>query len=57
MEILDYAKPLIVAEAAIKRMYNAAILRQYDEAQEQGRQAIVELRMALAAINHEKDSQ
>jgi uncharacterized protein YbjQ (UPF0145 family) len=57
MEILDYAKPLIVAERALKDMYNNALERRYDEAYEEGMQAIVEIRLALAALKNERDKQ
>ena len=57
MEILDYARPLIVAERALRDMYNDALHRNYDGAHEKGMQAIVEIRLALAAINNEKAKQ
>lgn len=55
MEIVDYAKPLILAEGAVKEMYNAAIEGRLDDAREQGLIAITEIRLALAAVNHEME--
>lgn len=57
MEILDYAKPLMAAETALKDMYNDTLEKNYDEAYEKGLVAIAEIRMALAAVNHERSKQ
>lgn len=55
MELVDYAKPLILAEDAVKEMYNAAIEGRLADAREQGLIAITEIRLALAAVNHEME--
>ena len=57
MEIMDYAKPLILAEKALKDMYNAALEGRLDTARDEGLAAITEIRLALAAINHEREQQ
>lgn len=57
MEFLDYAKPLMTAETALKDMYNDTLGKRYDDAYEKGLLAISEIRMALAAINHERTKQ
>lgn len=57
MEIVDYAKPLILAEKALKDMYNAALEGRLDTARDEGLIAITEIRLALAAINHEREQQ
>ncbi len=57
MEIVDYAKPLILAEKALKDMYNAALEGRLDTARDEGLAAITEIRLALAAINHEREQQ
>lgn len=57
MDIVDYAKPLILAESAVKEMYNAAIEGRLGDAREQGLIAITELRLALAAVNHVMEQQ
>lgn len=55
MELVDYARPLILAEGAVKEMYNAAIEGRLADAREQGLIAIAEIRLALAAVNHEME--
>jgi hypothetical protein len=57
VEIVDYAKPLILAEKALKDMYNAALEGRLDTARDEGLAAITEIRLALAAINHEREQQ
>lgn len=54
MEFLDYAKPLMAAETALKDMYNDTLEKKYDAAYEKGLVAIAEIRLALAAVNHER---
>lgn len=55
MEFLDYAKPLMAAETALKGMYNDTLEKKYDDAYDKGVIAIAEIRLALAAVNNERD--
>lgn len=57
MELMDYAKPLILAEQALKDMYNLALENRLGDAREKGLTAITEIRLALAAVNHELEQQ
>lgn len=54
-EIIDYAYPCMMAEKALRNLHEAMLLKKYDEALEHGMQALVEMRMTLHAIRHEKE--
>ena len=54
MTLLDYARPLMLAETALKEMYNATLSQDYDLAYEKGLVAVTEVRLALAAVNNER---
>jgi len=53
--LVDYAHPCMMAERAMKDLHEAMLLRQYDAALEHGMNALVEIRLTLAAIRHEKE--
>lgn len=57
MELLDYARPLMLAETALKDMYNATLDKKFDLAYEKGLTAITEMRLALAAVNNERNKE
>ena len=54
-DIIDYAMPCMKAERALKKMHDAMLERNYDEALTQATNAIVEARLARTAILHEKE--
>jgi hypothetical protein len=56
-ELVDYAMPCMNAERALKKLHDAMLDRDYDEALEQAKIALVECRLAYTSILHEKDSQ
>lgn len=57
MEIVDYAHPCMMAEKALKELHNAMLEHDYDAAMKAGLAAMVEVRMTMNAINHEKEKQ
>lgn len=57
MELIDYAKPLISAEAALRDMYNDTLEGKYESAYDKGFKAIAEIRMAMHAIKHQQEQQ
>jgi hypothetical protein len=54
MEIVDYALPYMLAEKEMRKLHEAMLDRNYDEALKAATQAIVEMRLTYAAIVHEK---
>lgn len=56
MEIVDYARPAMMAEKALKDMHNAMLEHKYDSALAFALQAIVESKIAYNAIKHEKET-
>lgn len=48
--MLDYAHPTLMAEIHLKELHQAMLKNKPDEALQAGLQAIVEIRLALAAI-------
>lgn len=46
-EVIDYAKPLMEAENALKRMHDAALHRDYEMAKEFALQAMSHTRIAM----------
>lgn len=53
-EIIDYAKPTILAEKALLDLHNAVIERRYDEAKEHGMEAMKQTMFAYLAICEEQ---
>lgn len=56
MDIIDYAKPTILAEKALKDMHNAVLERRYDEAKELALEAVAQVRIAYHAICVEQEN-
>lgn len=56
-EIVDYAHPCMMAEKYLKGLHEAMLRRDCDEAIEQGMKALVEMKIAINAIKHEKEKQ
>ena len=54
--MIDYARPTMMAEKALKDLHDAMLMRQYDQALEFALIAIAETRMAYNAIVVMKDS-
>lgn len=54
-EIVDYAYPCMMAEKALKDLHEAMLLKQYDAAIEHAMKALVEVKMTLNAVRHEKE--
>jgi hypothetical protein len=50
--MIDYARPTMMAEKALKDLHNAMLDKRYEEAIEQALQAIAETRQAIAAIRN-----
>lgn len=55
-EIVDYARPCMEAERALKQLHLAMLEKDQAEAIEQGLIAVAETRKAIAAIRHELES-
>ena len=53
--LVDYAHPCMMAEAALKKLLSAMLGNEYDKALEAGLQAMVEVKLTLAAIRHMKE--
>jgi hypothetical protein len=47
---LDYSPHIIASQQGLKRMYSQLVRHDYDKSLEEGTQALVELRLALVAI-------
>ena len=54
-EIVDYARPCMEAETALKQLHLAMLEKDYKAAAEHALRAIVETRTTLAAIRHEEE--
>lgn len=55
MEIVDYAHPCMMAEKALKELHEAMLMKKYDEALKHAETALVEVRLTMAAIRHERE--
>lgn len=55
-ELVDYARPCMMAEKALKELHEAMLLKKYDDALKHAETALVEVRMTMIAIRHEKES-
>lgn len=53
--LIDYAYPCMMAEKALKDLHEAMLMKQYDAAIEHAMKALVEMKMTLNAIRHEKE--
>lgn len=54
-ELIDYAHPCMMAEKALKELHEAMLMKKYDAALEHATEAIVQVRLTVAAIRHEKE--
>jgi hypothetical protein len=57
MEIVDYARPCMMAEKALKEAHEAVLRNDFDGAIEQTLQAIVEARLMLSSLRIMKENQ
>ena len=55
--MIDYAHPTMMAEKALKKLHDAMLERNYEQALEQALVAITETKLTLNAIRHEKEKQ
>lgn len=55
VEIVDYAYPCMLAERALKKLHEAMLARNYDEAMSHARTVMVEAKITYNAILHEKE--
>jgi hypothetical protein len=53
--VIDYAYPTMMAERSLKELHNAMLENRLDDALLAGLNAIVEVRLALAAIKDAKE--
>jgi len=53
--LVDYAYPCLMAEKYLKELHNAVLKGNYDAAIEFGLQAMVEVKITINAIRHEKE--
>lgn len=56
MEIIDYARPTMMAEKALKDMHNAVLEKKYDEAKELALEALTQVKLAYHSICVEQDN-
>jgi hypothetical protein len=57
MGIVDYARPCMMAEKALKEAHEAVLRNDFDGAIEQTLQAIVEARLMLSSLRIMKENQ
>ena len=55
--MIDYSKPLMDAEAALKRMYAACLEKDYETAVKEGFNAMADTKLAIVSIMHITDQQ
>lgn len=55
-EVLDYSLPCLNAQKSIKDMQAAMLSKDYDAAVNHATNVVVEMRLVLAAIRHEKET-
>jgi hypothetical protein len=53
--LIDYARPCMMAEKALKQLHEAMLMKKYEEALNHAETAMFEVRMTAAAIRHEKE--
>ena len=56
-EIVDYAKPCMDAEKALKDAHDAVLDRKFDEAMTKTMDALVSARLMYGALRHMKEQQ
>jgi hypothetical protein len=55
--VIDYARPCMLAEIALKDMHNAALARDYDAAVVKGIEAMVEVRLSIQNLKLMKEQE
>jgi hypothetical protein len=50
--MIDYARPTMLAEMALKRLHDAMLQRRYEKALREGKEALEHIADALMAIEH-----
>jgi len=55
MEIVDYARPCMDAEKALKDAHDAVLDRKFDEAMTKTMDALVSVRLMYGALRHMKE--
>jgi len=55
MEIVDYAKPCMDAEKALKDAHDAVLDRKFDEAMTKTMDALVSVRLMYGSLRHMKE--
>ena len=55
VEIIDYAKPCMDAEKALKDAHDAVLDRKFDEAMTKTMDALVSVRLMYGALRHMKE--
>lgn len=54
-QAIDFAKPFMQAKQALDQLHDAMLVKDYDYAIQSGIDAIADIRIAIAAVRHEKD--
>lgn len=55
--MIDYARPAMMAEHAMKNLHWMAVKGDYDRAIEAGVEALAEMKLAVMALSHMKEKQ
>ena len=55
MEIVDYARPCMDAERALKDAHDAVLDRKFDEAMTKTMDAVISVRLMYGALRHMKE--
>lgn len=50
--MIDYARPCMMAEKALKDLHNAALEKDYEKAREMALEAVAQARATYAALTH-----
>jgi hypothetical protein len=54
-QLIDYAHPCMMAEKALKDVHNSVLKKDFDAAINQAVEAIVQARLMLNALNHQRE--
>lgn len=54
-QAIDYAYPYMQAQKALGQLHDAMLTKDYDYAIQSGIDAIADIRVAIAAMRHEKE--
>lgn len=55
VNLIDYARPCMMAEKALKDLHDAMLRKKYAEALNHAEEALIEVRLTAAAIRHEQE--